>query len=116
MKALLRALPDVVRLIGRLAGDPVLPRPVKIAIAAAAVYLASPIDLLPDFIPLVGYLDDALLAALVLDGILSFVDRRVILRYWPGTAASLEGIARGARIVSAWIPRHVKARIFAPRH
>ena len=61
MKALLRAIPDVVRLITRLVTDPALPRAAKVALGAVAVYLLSPIDLLPDFVPLVGYLDDLLL-------------------------------------------------------
>lgn len=115
MKSLLRALPDVVRLIGRLVTDPVLPRGAKIALAAAVVYLMSPIDLIPDFIPVVGYLDDALLAAVVLDGVLNFVDRSVVLRYWPGSPASLDKLARAARLLSIWVPRRIKARIFAAR-
>ena len=115
MKSLLRALPDVVRLIGRLATDPVLPRGAKIALAAAVMYLMSPIDLIPDFIPVVGYLDDALLAAVVLDGVLNFVDRSVVLRYWPGSPASLDKLARAARLLSIWVPRRIKARIFAAR-
>ncbi|MGH7278090.1 MAG: YkvA family protein, partial [Candidatus Rokuibacteriota bacterium] len=99
MNGLLRALPDVVRLVTRLAGDPVLPRAAKIVLAAALVYIASPIDLVPDFIPLVGYLDDALLAAVIVDGILNYVDRGLVLRYWPGTPQSLDKIARVARLL-----------------
>ena len=113
MKALLRALPDLARLIARLVVDPVLPRAVKIALAAAALYLASPIDLIPDFIPLVGYLDDVLLAAVVLDGILNYVDRRLVLKYWPGTAESLDRLARAAAVLAIWVPRRLKARVFA---
>lgn len=115
MKALLRALPDLVRLIARLVTDPVLPRSAKIALAAAAVYLASPLDLIPDFIPFLGYLDDLLLASIVLDGILNFVDRAVLLKYWPGTPGSLEQLARAARLLAAWVPARIKARIFSPR-
>jgi len=115
VKALLRALPDLIRLVTRLATDPVLPRAAKIALAAAAVYLLSPIDLIPDFIPFVGYLDDLLLAAVVLDGILNWVDRGLVLRYWPGTPESLDKLARGARLLAIWVPRRIKARIFAGR-
>lgn len=115
MKALLRALPDLGRLIARLAVDPVLPRTAKVALAAAAVYLLSPLDLIPDFIPLVGYVDDVLLAAILVDGILSYVDRAVVLKYWPGSPESLDRVARAARTLAAWIPRRLKARVFAPR-
>jgi len=114
VKNLLRALPDLVRLIMRLATDPVLPRAAKIALAAAVVYLLSPIDLIPDFIPFVGYLDDALLAAVVLDGLLNWVDRSLVLRYWPGSPESLDKLARAARLLSIWVPRRLKARIFSP--
>jgi uncharacterized membrane protein YkvA (DUF1232 family) len=115
VKELLRALPDLGRLLARLVADPVLPRPAKLALAAALIYLASPIDLIPDFIPVVGYLDDLLVAALVVDGILNWVDRALILRYWPGTPQSLERVARAARLLSFWVPRRLKARVFAPR-
>ncbi len=114
MRSLLRALPEMVRLIARLVADPRVPRAAKIALAAAAVYLASPIDLIPDFIPVVGWLDDLLVAAIVIDGVLTAVDRDVVLRYWPGTAASLERLARGARVLSMWVPARVKRRIFSP--
>jgi len=115
MKDLLKALPSLVRLMARLVADPLLPRAAKIALAAAMVYLASPVDLIPDAIPLVGYLDDLLLGALVVDGILNWVDRPLVLRYWPGTPDSLERIARVARMLSVWVPRRLKARIFAGR-
>jgi uncharacterized membrane protein YkvA (DUF1232 family) len=113
VKALLRALPDVARLIARLVSDPVLPRAAKVALGAAAVYLLSPIDLIPDFVPLVGYIDDLLLAAVLLDGILNWVDRGLVLKYWPGSPASLDTLARTARVLSVWVPRRLKARIFA---
>ena len=115
MKALLKALPDLMRLITRLVGDPLLPRAAKIALGAALVYLASPIDLVPDFVPLLGYLDDVLLAALLVDGILNWVDRTLVLKYWPGSPDSLERLARAARMLAIWVPRRVKARIFGAR-
>ena len=115
MTQLLRALPDLVRLIARLVSDPMLPRAAKIALAAAMVYLASPLDLIPDFVPIVGYLDDLLLASLLVDGLLNWVDRGLVLKYWPGSPDSLERLARAARILAVWVPGRIKARIFAPR-
>jgi uncharacterized membrane protein YkvA (DUF1232 family) len=115
MKALVRALPDVVRMVNRLLNDPVLARPAKIAIAAAAVYLVSPIDLIPDFIPVLGYVDDLVLAAILVDGIVTYVDRQVLLRYWPGSPRSLDQLARAAGLLARWVPRRIRARIFAPR-
>ena len=115
MRALLRALPAIIRTLRGLAVDPVLPKTTKIALSAAVLYLVSPVDLIPDFIPVVGYLDDLIVAAILVDGILTFVDRGVILKYWPGSPELLERIARSARVLAAWVPRRLKARIFSPR-
>jgi uncharacterized membrane protein YkvA (DUF1232 family) len=115
VKALLRALPDLGRLLIGLAADPVLPRSAKLALAAAVLYLASPLDLIPDFIPVLGYMDDLLVAALVVDGVLNWVDRGLVLKYWPGTPESLERVGRAARMLAMWVPRRWKARIFAVR-
>jgi uncharacterized membrane protein YkvA (DUF1232 family) len=115
VKALLQALPTIIRALVGIATDPSLPRAAKIALGAAALYLASPIDLLPDFIPLLGYVDDLLLAAILVDGILNFADRALVQRYWPGQPASLEKVARVAHRLASWVPRRVKERIFAPR-
>ena len=110
---LLRALPDVARLIARLVRDPVLPRGVKIALAAAAVYLLSPLDLLPDVVPILGYLDDALLVSVLVDGIVNHVDRALVLKYWPGSVTSLDKISRVSRLLAMWVPRRLKARLFS---
>jgi uncharacterized membrane protein YkvA (DUF1232 family) len=115
VKDLLRALPNLIRLIAKLVVDPMLPRAAKIALAAAMVYLASPLDLLPDVIPFLGYLDDLLLASVVVDGLLNYVDRALILKYWPGTPDSLERLARTAHMLAVWVPRRIKARVFAGR-
>jgi uncharacterized membrane protein YkvA (DUF1232 family) len=114
MLRLLRAIPALAAMISRLVGDPSLPRGAKIALVAAVVYLASPIDFVPDVIPFLGYVDDFLLAAIVLDGLLNFIDRDVALRYWPGSERSLDTLARTARTLAAWVPRRVRARIFSP--
>jgi uncharacterized membrane protein YkvA (DUF1232 family) len=115
MKALLRALPDVVRFVGRLLTDSGLPRPAKLALAAAVLYLASPLDLIPDFIPFVGYLDDVLVAAVVVDGILNYVDRALIVKHWPGSIEWFDRLAGTARLLARWVPGRVKQRIFGRR-
>ena len=112
MRALVRALPRIARMTARLMLDPRLPRPAKVALVAVAVYLASPIDLIPDFIPVAGYLDDALVAAVMLDGLLTWVDRSLVLKYWPGTSESLDRVARAARLGARWVPGRLKRRVF----
>jgi uncharacterized membrane protein YkvA (DUF1232 family) len=112
VKELLLALPRLARMLIALAADRDVPTSAKVVLAAVAVYLASPIDLVPDFIPLLGYLDDLLLAAVVVDGVLNFIDRPLVLRYWPGSPASLERVAAVARRLARWVPSRIKARIF----
>ena len=63
----LRLLPDLVRLLKRVAADPEMPRGIRIRLALLLVYLALPFDLIPDFVPVLGYADDAVIVALVLD-------------------------------------------------
>ena len=114
MWRLLRALPALAVTIARLMRDPTVPKTAKLALAAAVVYLASPLDLLPDVVPLLGWVDDVMVGALVLDGVLGFVDRRLVLRYWPGSVRSLDALARVARTLTAWVPPRVKSRLFSP--
>ena len=62
---------------------------------------------------MLGSLDDLLVAAIVVDGILNYVDRGLVLKHWPGSAESLERVARAARVLAAWVPRRLKLRIFS---
>ncbi len=115
MKELLRALPRLARMLISLAADREVPTSAKVVLAAVAVYLVSPLDIIPDFIPWVGYLDDLLLAAVVVDGVLNFIERPLVLRYWPGSPASLDRVAAVASRLARWVPGRVKARIFGGR-
>jgi uncharacterized membrane protein YkvA (DUF1232 family) len=116
MKDLLLILPRLARMIASLLGDRDVPLAAKVALGALALYLASPVDLIPDAIPVLGYLDDLLVAAIVVDGLLSFVDRSLLLRYWPGSPASLDAAAAVARRLAGWVPSRIKARIVGSRH
>ncbi len=96
----LRLLPDVVRLIRRLAVDPALPRGVRIQLALLLVYLLSPIDLVPDFIPVAGYADDAVVIAIALRSVSRRAGVNAIDRQWPGTADGLLALKRLAGLPS----------------
>jgi uncharacterized membrane protein YkvA (DUF1232 family) len=115
VKDLLLALPRLGRMLVSLAADRDVPTAAKVVLAALAVYLVSPVDIIPDFIPWVGYLDDLVLAAVVVDGVLGLVDRPLVLRYWPGSPASLERVAAVVRRLARWVPNRIKARIFGGR-
>ncbi|MET0851212.1 MAG: DUF1232 domain-containing protein [Candidatus Rokuibacteriota bacterium] len=113
MKDLALLVPRLARMVAAIVRDPDVPSAAKVALGALALYLASPIDLIPDLIPFLGYVDDLLLAAVVLDGVLGLVDRSILLRYWPGSPSSLEATARVAHRLSRWVPPRIKARIFS---
>lgn len=85
LKEALRLLPDLLRLIRRLAADKSLPRGVRIRLALLAVYLALPIDLIPDFIPVLGYADDAIIVTVVLRSVVRHAGLDAVRAHWPGT-------------------------------
>jgi uncharacterized membrane protein YkvA (DUF1232 family) len=90
----LRLLPDVLRLIRRLAADPDLPRGVRIRLGALLVYLASPVDLIPDFIPVLGYADDAIIVTAVLRSVARRAGVSAVRAHWPGTDDGFAALAR----------------------
>jgi uncharacterized membrane protein YkvA (DUF1232 family) len=90
----LRVLPDLVRLVRRLAGDRSLPRGVRWRLWALLGYLALPVDLVPDFVPVLGYADDAVAVALVLRSVVRRAGPEALDRHWPGTPAGLAAVRR----------------------
>lgn len=96
LREALRLVPDVVRLMRRLAADSTLPVGVRIRLVLLLVYLASPIDLVPDFIPVIGYADDAVIVGIALRSIARRAGPEALERHWPGTAEGLAAIRRFA--------------------
>lgn len=89
MRDALGLLPDLVRLLRRLAADTTMPTGVRIRLVLLLVYLAFPIDLVPDFLPVIGYADDAVVVALVLRSVVRRAGRQALARHWPGTPQGL---------------------------
>lgn len=89
-------LPDCVTLVRRLRRDPTVPRRAKLALGFAGLWVLSPIDLIPEFLPLIGPLDDAVVVALALRYAARAVPRDVLLAAWPGEPRTLERLI-GAR-------------------
>lgn len=85
----LRLLPDLVRMLRRLAADPDVPRGVRVRLWLLLGYLLSPIDLVPDFIPVLGYADDAVIVALALRSVARHAGHEALERHWPGTPEGL---------------------------
>lgn len=99
-RALAGFVPDCVVLFKRLLADPAVPRRRKWAMGLLLAYLAMPVDLVPDFIPVAGQLDDAILVALVLRGLVRGGGPGLVRGHWPGPEPSLRLILRlsGARV------------------
>jgi uncharacterized membrane protein YkvA (DUF1232 family) len=83
-------IPDCVTTARRLRRDPRVPRRAKAAVLLAAVWLASPVDLLPEFLPVIGPLDDILVVALALRYAARHIPREILLEAWPGESRLLE--------------------------
>jgi uncharacterized membrane protein YkvA (DUF1232 family) len=100
MRDALRLVPDLLRLIRRLATDKSLPTGVRIRLFLLLAYLASPIDLVPDFLPVIGYADDAVIVALVLRSVVRRAGPDALDRHWPGSPAGLQLLHRLAGTTS----------------
>lgn len=97
----MRLLPDLIRLLTGLAADPSLPRGVRVRLWALLAYLAFPIDLVPDFIPVIGFADDAVIVAFALRSVSRRAGPAALERHWPGTADGLAAVRRLAGIPAA---------------
>jgi uncharacterized membrane protein YkvA (DUF1232 family) len=82
-------IPNLLSLFRGLLGDPRVPRSAKLWLGVAVLWIASPIDLIPEFIPIAGPLDDAIVAALVLRHLLKRAPRAVVSEHWRGSPAIL---------------------------
>ena len=93
-RALARFVPDCIVLFRRLLADERIPRRRKLALVALLGYLALPIDLVPDFIPVAGQLDDVLAVVLVLRFVLRSADDDLLAEHWPGPPRALALLRR----------------------
>jgi uncharacterized membrane protein YkvA (DUF1232 family) len=93
-RALARFIPDCLVLLRRLIGDRRVPRRRKLVLLGLVAYLSVPIDLVPDFIPVVGQLDDVLIAALALRYALRSGGPELLRAHWPGPDQSLQAMMR----------------------
>src|SRR2546423_9767275 len=89
-------LPNLIRLFGGLLRDGRVPLRAKLVLAVASLWLASPIDLIPEFIPIIGSLDDAIVGALALRFVLATTDSAIVHEHWHGDPATLERLVRVA--------------------
>jgi uncharacterized membrane protein YkvA (DUF1232 family) len=98
LREALRLLPDLVRLLRGLATDDSLPRGVRVRLWLLLGYLALPVDLVPDVVPVIGYADDAVVVALALRSVSRRAGPEALERHWPGSAQGLDAVRRLARL------------------
>ncbi len=95
---LLRIVPDLLRVVRSLLGDRGVPLGARVALVVLLLWLINPIDLIPEFIPILGPLDDVVVAVLVLRYVRRRVGLEELRRRWPGTP---EGFALLGRIIGS---------------
>jgi uncharacterized membrane protein YkvA (DUF1232 family) len=93
-----RLLPDTVRLVKRLSTDRAIPRRTRWWTWALLIYLASPVDLVPDFIPVIGYADDAIITSFVLRHVIARSGSAKLTEHWPGSESGLATLVRLLRL------------------
>lgn len=112
VKETLLALPRVAALIPKLLGDRRVPFRIRTALLGLGIYLLSPFDIIPDFIPGLGRLDDAVVLLLLVDGILNQIDETILLDHWTGRDATLIHLRNAARVAAWFVPQKFRRFLF----
>ena len=105
---MLRALPNLAKLLGRLAVHPDVPAREKAILAATIAYLAMPLDLIPDFIPVLGQVDDLFLVAIVLQRLINSAGEKLVLDNWDGDPKVLSVIQQALEVSTFFLPKRVR--------
>lgn len=92
--------------------DPRIPGHDRTILVAMVTLIISPIDLIPDWIPILGQMDDFVILALILDYFFGVLDEEVVLSHYPWSLASFVRLKRGVRLISAFAPRFIKRRLW----
>lgn len=101
-------LPNVAKLLGRLLKDPRVPRRTKLVVGAAMAYAASPVDVVPDFVPVLGVADDVLLMCLVLNRLVESAGEEVVLEHWDGPRDLLDLVRAVIDVASDFVPAPIR--------
>jgi uncharacterized membrane protein YkvA (DUF1232 family) len=111
----IKQIPAYLRLLGGLLTDRRVSAVDKLLVAAAIVYIVSPMDLLPDFVPFLGEVDDVFLLVLALQRLIANAGRRVVTDYWVGSLADLStaNLRRVLLAATFFLPRRMRRRLRA---
>jgi len=100
-------LPNLIKLVGRLLKDPRVPRRSKVALGMAAAYVVSPIDLVPEFIPVFGWADDVLFILFAIDSLIERSGPEVVAEHWDGPGDLLAMIREVTGVTRNIIPKRL---------
>lgn len=101
-------LPNLVKLLGRLLKDPRVPRRSKLVMAAAIAYVASPVDLIPEVIPVVGVVDDIFMVVFSLNHLIKRAGEDVVVEHWDGPQDLLSLIRSTLETVADLVPARIR--------
>lgn len=102
-------IPNLVKLIGRLLADPRVPRRSKMVLGAAAAYVASPIDLIPEVIPVIGWADDVIFIMMALDALIARSGPEIVEEHWDGPNDLLGLIEDVLSLARNMVPRRLRS-------
>lgn len=102
-------VPNIVKLVGRLLSDPRVPRRSKIALGAAAAYVASPIDLIPDIVPVFGWADDLIFLMMALDSLIDRSGSDIVEEHWDGPGDLLSLVEDVLGLARTIVPKRVRS-------
>jgi uncharacterized membrane protein YkvA (DUF1232 family) len=108
LKSVIMLIPNFLKLLGRLFRDPRVPTTEKALLVGTIIYVISPIDLIPDFIPFLGEIDDLYLVALVLLRLLARTDDDVLREHWDGRGDLTTVVDKIVRAAQYVLPKRVQ--------
>lgn len=109
IKQLIRDIPNFLKLLGRLARDPRVSKVDKALVLATIGYILMPMDLIPDFLPFIGQVDDIYLLALALDRLLNNAGVDLLLEHWDGDVGSLEAAIAALDKAGSFLPAPIRS-------
>jgi uncharacterized membrane protein YkvA (DUF1232 family) len=104
-------MPNLVKLVGRLLKDPRVPRRAKITLGLAAAYVVSPIDLIPEVVPVIGWADDVLIVMFAIDSLIERAGDEVVLEHWDGPGDLLALVRDVIALSRSVIPKRLTSII-----
>jgi uncharacterized membrane protein YkvA (DUF1232 family) len=104
-------MPNIVKLVARLVKDPRVPRRAKITLGLAAAYVASPIDLIPEIVPVIGWADDVLILMFALDSLIERAGEDVVAEHWDGPGDLLSLVRDVVSLSRNLIPKRLRSVI-----